>query len=126
MLCGCSPDLHRLIILNSGINNWHTILFTFDPIAAGCLLAMVEDSRIVRSLLTHSANLLVRGLFVLSLEGFGSTIAYRLMTIHALVFVVLWAYAGFGGVARTILIHAIVRFLSKISYGVYVHHFFIW
>lgn len=120
----------RLIILNSGINNWHIILVTFDPIAAGCLLAMVRDNRIVRSLLTHPANLLVSGLLILSpilfLEGFGSTIAYRLMTIHALVSVVLRAYVGFGGLARTLFTHAIVRFLSRISYGIYVYHFFLW
>lgn len=120
----------RLIILNSGINNWHTILVTFDPIAAGCLLAMVKDNKVVRSLLTNHANLVVGGLFVLSpilfLEGFGSTIAYRMVTVYALASIVLRAYVGFGGVARTLFTNASIRFLSKISYGIYVYHFFLW
>lgn len=120
----------RLIVLNSGISNWYVLLFCFDPIAAGCLLAMVKENRAVRGILTSYLNLVVSGLFILSpilfLEGFGHTITYRILTIYALVSIVLWAYIGFNGWARLLFTNGIIRFFSKISYGIYVYHFFLW
>ncbi|WP_265519198.1 acyltransferase family protein [Nitratireductor luteus] len=122
--------LLRVHAYDLGFDGWVSILFAYDPIAAGAILALLKDHREIQAVLRHPANIALSLLIIFSPLAFGSdfgeTESYRLLIIYALVSIVSGAYVGFGGIARLLLDNGVVRLFSRISYGVYVYHFFVW
>lgn len=105
-------------------------LFAFDPIAAGALAYLLtlnaEVARIMRSgpALLISIAVLASPLYMW--EGFGSSESYRLLMQPAICAIVVGAFHGYGGLVGASLQSAPARFLSKISYGVYMYHLMVW
>ncbi|OCP04981.1 hypothetical protein BC374_16440 [Ensifer sp. LC13] len=113
-----------------GLFAWSNIVFAFDPVAAGALLALVKDNADVRAVLTSKINNLVSiaiiaSPFAIGVE-FGHSETYKLLCIYALSSIVLSSYNGYKGVPAHLLANSVTRFLSRISYAIYVYHMALW
>jgi peptidoglycan/LPS O-acetylase OafA/YrhL len=121
----------RVHCLDLGISPWAKIvLFVFDPLAAGAILALVKENRDVQAVLTSRLNNVVSIAIMLSPfvfgQKFGQSESYRILSIYALSSVVLSAYVGYSGVVALVLANPVSRFLSRISYATYIYHMAIW
>ncbi|KAJ55829.1 hypothetical protein ACMU_08635 [Actibacterium mucosum KCTC 23349] len=126
------PVALRLSVGMMGVGGWARILplYTFDPIAAGSLLAMVRDHDVVAR---HSRNpvVVVAALSVLGApfllgEAYGAGEMYRALSVAALVVIVAGAYHGYGGPLNPILGNRVMRYASQISYAVFIYHLMLW
>jgi peptidoglycan/LPS O-acetylase OafA/YrhL len=121
----------RVHCVDLGISPWAKIvLFVFDPLAAGAILALVKENRDVQAILTsrlsNVASLaIIFSPFVFG-HDFGQSESYRILSIYALSSFVLSAYVGFGGVVALLLANPVSRFLSRVSYATYIYHMAIW
>ncbi|HEV7320765.1 MAG TPA: acyltransferase [Ensifer sp.] len=113
-----------------GVLAWSNIVFSFDPVAAGALLALVKDNADVKAVLTSKVNnlasiALIASPFAIGAE-FGHSETYRLLSIYALSSIVLSSYNGYKGVSAYLLANPATRFLSRVSYATYVYHMALW
>ncbi|HEV7308859.1 acyltransferase [Ensifer sp.] len=113
-----------------GLSAWSSIVFAFDPVAAGVILAMAKDNIDVRAVLTSKLNNLasvaiIASPFLIGFE-FGRSEGYRLLCIYALSSIVLSSYIGYRGVSARLLANPLTRFLSRVSYATYVYHLVLW
>ena len=114
-----------------GIVAWLVkIILPFDPIVAGIFTALLVQYQQVSALLKSRWVLISSIAIVLSplvlWEGFGKSESYRLLVQPALCALVAGAFFGYGGILGRTLSGGLFRFLSKISYGVYIYHIPIW
>ncbi|TWI41937.1 acyltransferase family protein [Mesorhizobium tianshanense] len=121
----------RVHCVDLGISPWAKIvLFVFDPLAAGAILALVKENRDVQAVLTSRLSNLVSIAIIFSPfvvgHNFGQSESYRILSIYALSSVVLSAYVGYGGVVALVLANPVARFLSRVSYSTYIYHMAIW
>ena len=114
-----------------GINGWWTFfLFSFDPIASGALAYLLTTNAKVAEVL-RSAPVLLASIAVLASslfmwEKFGDSESYRLLMQPALCAIVVGAFHGYDGLIGWVLSNRVARFLSTISYGVYMYHLMVW
>jgi peptidoglycan/LPS O-acetylase OafA/YrhL len=114
-----------------GVNGWWTFfVFSADPIAAGALAYLLTTNAKVAEVLRSQPALLASIVVLASplflWEGFGHSETYRLLMQPALCAIVVGAFHGYGGLIGWALSNPIVRFLSTISYGVYIYHLMVW
>jgi peptidoglycan/LPS O-acetylase OafA/YrhL len=114
-----------------GLTDWaNIVILTYDPIAAGVLLALVKDDHNVRAVLTSTANTVLAIAIIFSPfmfgEEFGRSESYRALCNYALASLVLGAYLGYKGVPGVVLANSLTRSLSQSSYATYVFHMPIW
>ncbi|MBP9182692.1 MAG: acyltransferase [Fuscovulum sp.] len=109
---------------------WANLVFGFAPIGFGALACLLQRVPAVREAVTS------RGALALSLavfasplylwEGFGKSESYYFLCLPALAAVVIGAFQGYRGPVGWVLASAPARFLSQISYGVYIYHLPVW
>lgn len=113
-----------------GMTAWSRVVFSFDPVAAGVILAMLKDNRDVQEILASRLNTLAAAAIIASPfaigSEFGHSETYRILSIYALASIVMGAYVGYSGVAAALLANPVTRFLSRVSYATYVYHLAIW
>jgi peptidoglycan/LPS O-acetylase OafA/YrhL len=109
---------------------WTFFVWAYDPIASGALaylLAMNETvARVMRSAPALIVSLVVFASPYFLWEGFGKSETYHIAIQPALCCVVVGAFHGYGGLLGRVLESRAARFLSKISYGVFMYHLMIW
>lgn len=109
---------------------WSFFVFAYDPIAAGVLayLLATNDSvaRVMRSVPALITSLVVLASPYFLWKDFGASETYRLAIQPALCCIVAGAFHGYSGWVGRLLQSGIARFLSKISYGVYMYHLMLW
>jgi peptidoglycan/LPS O-acetylase OafA/YrhL len=114
-----------------GVNGWWTFfVLPFDSIAAGVLACLLMKHQKVAEVLASPAALacaavvlfLPRFLWI----GFGASESYRLLCEPALCVIVAGAFQGYRGPVGWLLGNRVARFLSQISYGVYMYHLMVW
>lgn len=109
---------------------WPNLALSLDPIASGALAYLMsrnsEIAKVMRSrwALAISIAILVSPWYLWS--GFGASESYRLMVQPALACIVVGAFHGYRGLLGSLLASGPARFLSKISYGVYIYHMMVW
>ena len=114
-----------------GINGWWKFfLFSFDPIASGALAYLLTTNAKVAEVL-RSVPVLIASIAVLASplfmwEKFGDSESYRLLMQPALCAIVVGAFHGYDGLIGWVLSNRVARFLSTISYGVYMYHLMVW
>jgi peptidoglycan/LPS O-acetylase OafA/YrhL len=121
----------RVHCVDLGISPWAKIvLFVFDPLAAGAVLALVKENKDVQAVLTSRLSNVVSIAIIFSPfvvgHKFGQSESYRILSIYALSSVVLSAYVGYNGVVALVLANPVARFLSRVSYTTYIYHMAIW
>ncbi|RWO95868.1 acyltransferase [Mesorhizobium sp.] len=121
----------RVHCLDLGISPWaKSVLFVFDPLAAGAILALVKENRDVQAILTSRLSNFVSIAIIVSPfaigDKFGQSESYRILSIYALSSIVLSAYVGYTGVVALVLANPVSRFLSRIGYATYIYHMAIW
>lgn len=109
---------------------WRFLVLSGDPILVGVIAYLVQRQAEARAVLLAPWARMV-AIFVLFApfylwEGFGESQTYRFAAQPALAVIVVGAYAGYRGPLGAILGSALSRFVSKISYGVYVYHLPLW
>jgi peptidoglycan/LPS O-acetylase OafA/YrhL len=109
---------------------WPILVLSFDPIAMGALAYLLMQSPAVAGVMRSRWMLLV-SVAVLALplvlwEGFGKSESYQLLMQPALCAIVVGAFHGYGGIVGRLLESGPARFLSQISYGVYMYHMMVW
>ena len=109
---------------------WPNLVLSFDPIAAGALAYLLaqneEVARVMRSRPALLVSVIVMASPLFMWEGFGASESYRLLIQPALCCIVVGAFHGYGGLVGALLQSGVARFLSKISYGVYIYHLMAW
>lgn len=126
-----SAVLVRVNASHLDIDGWWTFFaFSYDPIASGALAYLLARNQAVAGVMRSMPALMVSLLVIASplylWEGFGSSESYRLMIQPALCCIVVGTYHGYGGIVGALLQSGVARFLSKISYGVYMYHLMVW
>ena len=109
---------------------WRKLFFVSDPIAFGAFAYLLQRHEPVRLAARSVAAILV-SLAVLASpffmwERFGASEFYDVMIQPALCVIVVSAFDGYGGPAGWLLRSRAARFLSEISYGVYIYHLMLW
>lgn len=109
---------------------WPNLVLSFDPVACGALAYLFSQNTEVARVL-RSGVALVFSIAVLASpwylwEGFGASETYRVIILPALCCIVVGTYHGYGGPVGFLLASRPARFLSKISYGVYIYHLMVW
>ncbi len=105
---------------------WKFFVFSFDPIFAGVLFYLLARHKDFVEVVASRPALVVALLVVFSplymWDGLSQSEAYRMACQPALGVIVLGAFVGYRGPLGRLLQSRIARFLSKISYGVYMYH----
>ncbi len=114
-----------------GVNYWYlTFVFSFDPILMGALAFLLQRHRPARDVMTNPATIFLALAFVSSplvlWEDFGHSDSYRFLSQPAVAVLVVGAFQGYSGPVGWMLQSPPVRFIAKISYGVYVYHLLAW
>lgn len=114
-----------------GLNDdWDYLALNWDPIAFGVLAFLLQQVEAVSEMLTSPGARMLALIAIASpyflWEGFGDSTTYRLLSCMGLATVVLGAFKGYGGILGWLLGCRVARFISKISYGVYIYHLLAW
>lgn len=114
-----------------GLDRWWTeMVINQDPILAGMMTYLLclnmRFALFVRGWLCAGSALLVLASPIFLWSGFGVSDSYRLMCEPALSIIVAGAFFGYRGPVGWALQSPPARFMSKISYGVYVYHLPVW
>lgn len=114
-----------------GLDRWWTeLVINADPILAGMMTYLLclnaGFARFVGTWTCRTAALALLLLPMVLWSGFGASDSYRLLCEPALSVIVAGAFFGYQGPIGALLQSAAARFLSKISYGVYIYHLPVW
>jgi peptidoglycan/LPS O-acetylase OafA/YrhL len=98
---------------------------SFDALGMGALLAIAAQkngSDLERRLRLTALPIGLAGMALLATDNMGSAIFGETMVALVFTWLVAGAAHGFGGVGRSVLEAAPIRYLGRISYGLYVYH----
>ncbi|WP_136646339.1 acyltransferase [Tabrizicola sp. YIM 78059] len=114
-----------------GISGWvKQLVLSGAPIAFGAFAYLLQRNDAVRQVVVTPLALVtsIAVLFspLLLWEGFGNSDSYRILSMPALAVIVVGAFQGFRGPVGWLLGSRPARFLSQISYGVYMYHMLVW
>jgi peptidoglycan/LPS O-acetylase OafA/YrhL len=114
-----------------GIGGWiKNLVLSGAPIAFGAFAYLLQRHEPTRSVISSPWTLAFSILVLFSplflWEGFGTSNSYRLLTMPALSAIVVGAFRGFRGPVGWALGSPVARFISQISYGVFIYHLLIW
>lgn len=127
-----SAPLLRAIVLSvplNGLSGYILPLAAADSLGCGALLALARETT-WRSVLTRAGVVCFAALAIISLAGVERYarwfyyIAFDTLMSLAFTWVIFSAYSGFRGAVGRFLEFAPVRYLGKISYGIYLYHGF--
>ncbi len=111
-------------------DDWDYLVLSWDPIAFGVLAFLLQQIEAASEMLTSSGAKILALIAIASpyflWEGFGDSTTYRLLSCMGLAVLVLGAFKGYGGILGWLLGCGVARFISKISYGVYIYHMLAW
>ena len=118
-------------IVPLGITSWWgDLVLSGDPIYVGALTCVLMREagprRVLASLWMLPPAMIVILSPLLLWDGFGHSQSYRIVSAFAVALVVAGAYQGYPGPLGRLLESGAARFVSKISYGVYVYHLLLW
>jgi peptidoglycan/LPS O-acetylase OafA/YrhL len=114
-----------------GIDGWSKqLILSGAPIAFGAFAYLLQREAAIRQVIC-SLPALVASIAVLFSplylwDGFGISDSYRLLFMPALAVLVVGAFSGFRGPLGWALASPVSRFVSQISYGVYMYHMLVW
>jgi peptidoglycan/LPS O-acetylase OafA/YrhL len=109
---------------------WLFFVFNFDPIAMGAFAYLLQrNAPVAAALRAYSA--LIASLAVIASPfflwpSFSDSLTYRVMCEPALAVIVVGAFWGYRGPLGWALGCGFSRFVSKISYGVFMYHLLLW
>ena len=114
-----------------GLSGWDKqLLLSGAPIAFGALAYLLQREIAIRQVICSLPAIVVSVAFLFSplhlWDGFGTSDSYRLLMMPALAVLVVGAFNGYGGPIGWALASPVSRFVSKISYGVYMYHMLVW
>lgn len=121
----------RLLAPRFGMNEFgNTLVFgSLDKLGAGAALAIHEARNGFPRWLTTAGWVALLGAFVLEVLPDGHKLAGRSLWTELLVVafaaVIAAASQGISGAPRSVLDHKAIRYLGRISYGIYLYHLFL-
>jgi peptidoglycan/LPS O-acetylase OafA/YrhL len=110
-----------------GIPEWYVWpILAGDPILLGAVAYLLcQFRRFARTACTLPLQLGALAILLMPYvmwEGFGHSESYRLLVQPALALIVIGAFFGYRGPVRHLFDNPVARFLSRISYAVFVYH----
>ena len=105
---------------------WRFLVFCGDPIAFGVLAYLLQRHGEIATALQSYTALAVSVAVIVSpyflWAGYSDGHTYRVLSEPALAVIVIGVFAGYRGPIGWLLGCGLARFLSKISYGVFMYH----
>ncbi len=114
-----------------GLDGWSIeLLLSGTPIAFGAFAYLLQRHEpvcpVLRSRWSLAASVAVIFAPLFLWEGFHLSSSYRILSMPALGVIVVGAYQGYGGPVGWALGSRLSRYVSQISYAVFMYHLLVW